>query len=146
MGRDQVRTRLIQLPDNITRSEAGSINENFSNSDAVLSFNITENILNVLYSFPNTTTADIWILLNEIIPKNRFSKMTRWKDKLDSFIEINEQNHLQKQYGWDRYITNIYVTRHQISIHDSNMHKLWKNYKQDEKKKFQTIVPGRKDE
>jgi len=132
---EQNRSQEILLPAGINQSEIEALVNVFSEADFVLNFKFNDRTLCVEYTFPDLSFGDIWEMISNIVPTTRFSFLYKWKYKLYVLLETNEQDHRLKNYGWYKYITNIYVTHHHIASQGTNKHKLWQKYNQTVDKK-----------
>ncbi|MGK0296999.1 MAG: hypothetical protein ACI9XC_000599 [Gammaproteobacteria bacterium] len=135
MHQEQTRSQEILLPATISQSEITALTNVISDADFILNFKINDRTLCVEYTFPALSFGNIWELISDIIPATRFSFLFKWKYKLFAMLETNEQDHLLEHYGWDKFITDIYVTHQHIASQDSNKHKLWQNNNQSLDKK-----------
>ncbi|MGY8814658.1 MAG: hypothetical protein ACKVHQ_08065 [Gammaproteobacteria bacterium] len=135
MDQEHTRSQEIRLPTSINQSEIAALTNVFSEADYVLNFNFNDRTLRVDYVFPDLSCGDIWEMITGIIPAARFSFLCKWKYTLYALFETNEQDHLLKHYGWNKYISDLYVTHHHVTNQRSNKHKLWQKYNQSVDKK-----------
>ena len=105
-----------------------SIIEIFTNTENVLGYKLNGRKLNVEYSFPDHSFSEIWNIVCSHIGDEKFSTVSMWKYNLLAYRETNEQQHLLGQYGWQQYITDIYVTHHNLAEQGSTKKKLWQDY------------------
>jgi hypothetical protein len=129
------RKHSIKLPADTQDPEIKRLGAALTARDEILHFQLDEQVLNVEYSFPSMTFHDIWMIIIGIVDGSRFTTALKWKYTFLSYRESNEQSHLLDRYGWQRHVTDIYVTHHHFAGHTSNKKKLWQNYMQSRKVK-----------
>jgi hypothetical protein len=128
MTADEVRSCVILLPEALLEVDVQSIEAALRESDAILCYQLEDHRLSLDYSYPDLTFADVWGIINDNLDNVRFGAMRGWKYKLRAFLETNEQQHRLSQYGWQKYIADIYVANHYYERQVFNKKKLWQHY------------------
>lgn len=126
----QVRERRILLPGEIDDDEIASVISGLNQLDAVINIMQKGHELVVRYEFPAVSFGTIWRKIISNITHTRFGIGAWGVYTLLAWMEDNEYEHRHQQYGWEKYIQDIYVMDFykQRTGSESQKRRLWQQY------------------
>ena len=110
-GTEQTRRSLeLTLQEAVPNKHMDKLKKAFAQIDAVVESSFSDKNINIEYLFPMTSYHEIWSVLKQLLGANRFSYSQRLINSFRAYLEENEQAHLTRQFAWDAYIRNVYIT------------------------------------
>ena len=104
------------IPDGLIRSLVDSL----SRFDEINNCRASIRNIDIEYSFPSMSFSQIWEIFMKHLERRHFSFNQYLRNSIRAYTEGNEQAHLTAQYGWDKYIRQVYISYFPKSSRDTN--------------------------
>lgn len=123
------RTFRIKLPGTLTVDERQALQACLSDNPDVVGFTLDETRLMITYQFPRTTRGILWQQIRERVEAYRTGSLGNLVYGLSAYMEANEQKHLLRHTGWQRYVQDVYIRHVHPGDGTSNRRKNWEQYR-----------------
>ena len=109
----------VRLHKAIPDSQINSLVNAFTQIDGIVELSVSEHRIHIEYLFPLISLSEIWRDLMQLLDKKLFSYTQIIIYSFRAYLEDNEQSHLTRQYGWEKYIRDVYISYFQPGIREA---------------------------